>query len=805
MKRLHLICNAHLDPIWQWEWEEGAAAALSTFQSAANLAEKYDYIFCHNEVNLYKYTERYAPALFAQIQKLVKQGKWHIMGGWYLQPDCLMPSGEGMVRQIREGELYFKEKFGVMPTTAVNFDPFGHSRGLVQILSKCGQDSYMFMRPYGKHMPYPQLDLPSECFVWEGYDGSKVKGVRVTEYNSPLGHAREKVESDISRRKEEEVSVSPWGVGNHGGGPSAKDLEDVQKLIETSDIEIKYSTPEGFFADVNPTEVFAESIIPCMVGCYTSMAGLKQKYRELERQLYFTEKIASIASLKGAMEYPTEVFEEVTEDMLNVQFHDILPGDMIKAGEDNGFTYINHGLHLLNQVRANAFFALCKGQKVAEPDTYPIMVFNPKTYGGKQLVTCDLSIIPTDYYEEELSYLEIYDEDGNLLSSQNVKESSNISIDWRKRVVFEADLKPLSISRFTAKTVVRKKPVYESNKDIVFDNGEKKVVISAKTGLIESYVVDGKEYAKGKLFAPYMYQDSPDPWGMNQPWVGDDPEAFELLANPDGVFEGLKSFEIIEDGDMYLEAEAFFGKGLTRLRIGYKIYKKGTKVDVNVTLFPNEANKAIKLHVPVAGKDYSGEQMFGAEKLFEDGRECIAHDYVWLNEENGKCLQIITPSTYGSSYKDGEIRLTLVKTATYCAHPVPNRPLLREGIFIGKVDQGQRDFSFRLDVVEKNTLKHNANEFVELPYALNIFPTIDTKCDNGLTIECSNERISTETIRKSVQKDGYIFRLFNNSEDSECATINCGGATIDVKFGKYEVKTLIYNNDTLVETEQMFI
>ncbi|UKI14149.1 MAG: hypothetical protein L6V85_08575 [Clostridiales bacterium] len=66
-------------------------------------------------------------------------------------------------------------------------------------------------------------------------------------------------------------------------------MEDVQKLIDSSDIEIKYSTPEGFFADVNPTEVFAESIIPCMVGCYTSMAGLKQKYRELERQLYYRE------------------------------------------------------------------------------------------------------------------------------------------------------------------------------------------------------------------------------------------------------------------------------------------------------------------------------------------------------------------------------------------------------------------------------------------------------------------------------------------------------------------------------------
>lgn len=52
MKTVHLICNAHLDPIWQWEWEEGAAAALSTFRSAADLRDEFDYVFCHNEVTL---------------------------------------------------------------------------------------------------------------------------------------------------------------------------------------------------------------------------------------------------------------------------------------------------------------------------------------------------------------------------------------------------------------------------------------------------------------------------------------------------------------------------------------------------------------------------------------------------------------------------------------------------------------------------------------------------------------------------------------------------------------------------------
>ena len=59
MKKIHLICNAHLDPMWQWEWEDGAAACLATFYSAAELADDFDYIFCHNEALLYKYVKEY--------------------------------------------------------------------------------------------------------------------------------------------------------------------------------------------------------------------------------------------------------------------------------------------------------------------------------------------------------------------------------------------------------------------------------------------------------------------------------------------------------------------------------------------------------------------------------------------------------------------------------------------------------------------------------------------------------------------------------------------------------------------------
>ena len=138
---VHLIANSHIDPVWLWLWEEGAGEALSTFRTAVALCEAHhDFVFNHNEAILYQWIEEYEPELFDRIRRLVRAGRWHIMGGWFLQPDCNMPSGESFVRQILLGKRYFREKFGVDVTAAANLDPFGHSRGLVQILARAGYD-----------------------------------------------------------------------------------------------------------------------------------------------------------------------------------------------------------------------------------------------------------------------------------------------------------------------------------------------------------------------------------------------------------------------------------------------------------------------------------------------------------------------------------------------------------------------------------------------------------------------------------------------------------------------------------------
>ncbi len=350
-RTLYLLCNAHLDPVWLWEWQEGAAETLSTFGTAAELCEEFDgFVFNHNEAVLYQWVEQYDPELFKKIQKLVGQGKWCIMGGWYLQPDCNLPAGESFVRQILTGRRYFKEKFNVEPKLAINFDPFGHSRGLVQIIKKAGYHSYLFCRP-DAHW----LTLPDDDFVWVGYDGSEILAHRAAQhYNSEKGKIRAKIEAWREQNEDKERGLLLWGIGNHGGGPSREDLLELRKIMsEESALAVQHAGAEEYFEKMLPGSGslprHAGDLNPWAVGCYTSMSLIKKKHRQLENALFYTEKITSHAFLAGLMEYPQRELHEALEDLLFCQFHDILPGSGIPQIEEYALRRFDHGLEILSR------------------------------------------------------------------------------------------------------------------------------------------------------------------------------------------------------------------------------------------------------------------------------------------------------------------------------------------------------------------------------------------------------------------------------------------------------------------------
>ena len=804
-KRRHLVCNAHIDPIWQWDLPEGVSATLSTFYSAAKLCDEFDYIFCHNEVTVYKYVEEYAPALFEKIKELVKKGKWHIMGGWYLQPDCNMPCGESFVRQIREGQRYFREKFGAMPTTAINLDPFGHSVGLVQIVKKCGQDSYLFMRPWSH-----ELSLPCDHFIWRGLDGSEIKAVRITGgYNTPLGKSAESLHHK-TKWQPYDSGVALWGVGNHGGGPSRKDLADIkEQLLSNTETEFFHSTPEAFFSEIQPKDVFDKSLRISMPGCYTSMYRVKKLHAQLEAELAMAEKISTVACVTGMLDaYPEEEIKTAVEDLLGAEFHDVLPGTSVQCGEDAGIRYLNHGLLEAERAKVKSYFALSKMQPPAKEGEYPVVVFNPQPYELCENVECEFSLADQNWNEDIYSRITVLDKDGNSVPYQVIKEESNLTLDWRKRIMFEARLKPMSLARYSVYVSLEPTEKKAREECFVFDNGRKYVEIDKNTGLLKSYKIEGQEYLSDG-FGLYSFDDNADPWGMGKNQLlrmGTNERAFALSREPRGVFEGMKSVQVIEDGDIYLGVEAFFECDSTRARILYKIYKNNDSVDIDVTLFMGDINRIIKLRTPFATEGtLIGQTAFGTEELYTDGRENVAGRFVALDTGKG-CLALLNRGVYGGHFENGSLYTSLVRGVTYCAHPIGDRELIPSDRFTKKIDQGENNFSFRLTVAKRGQLERKATEFSCPAFALNIFPIpCEQACAQGLDVRVGGDVISMPTAKKMYKEDAYIFRLLNNTDTAEKSYIEVGNARLDLTFGRYEVKTVVYKNGTLKEEYELLV
>ena len=488
-RNLHLICNAHLDPAWQWDWQSGAAETLSTFRTAAELCEEFkDFIFCHNESLLYEWVEEFEPALFARIRTLVAAGRWHIMGGWYLQPDCNMPSGESIVRHILTGKLYFKEKFGVDVTTAMNVDSFGHSRGLVQILARSGYDNYLIGRPEQAR----GQDFLGEEFIWQGLDGSEIMVKRVRRgYGTRVDAAMPALAEWLQKAPDFQTEAFCWGVGDHGGGASRQDLQALAAFIqEHPQMAIRHSTPAALFAELQAQHPslprLARDLNPAFPGCYTSMVRIKQKHRRLENEIYSLEKMAMAAACQGLQAYPAEALKQALRALLFSEFHDMLPGSGIQDVEEHTLQLLDLGLELTGREKARSFFALCAGQESATRDNPLILVYNPHPYPVDDVVECEFHLHDFNWrgtFFDAPVFIE-----GQPLPYQVERERANAGLDWAKRLVFPASLQP-GMNRFDTKLdELKQKPPIQlkaENGAIEFAAPELRATINTRTGLID--------------------------------------------------------------------------------------------------------------------------------------------------------------------------------------------------------------------------------------------------------------------------------------------------------------------------------
>ena len=800
MKNVYLLCNAHIDPIWLWKWQEGAAEAISTFRTAADFCEEFDgFVFNHNEALLYEWIEEYEPELFRRIQKLVSDGKWHIMGGWYLQPDCTMLSGESFIRQIEYGRRYFKEKFNKTPTTAINFDPFGHTRGLVQILKKSGFDSYLFMRP----------GTDRGDFIWRGFDGSEILAhCHYGGYCTLKGKSIEKIKYVLEECADKENILVLWGIGDHGGGPSRGDMNGITEFMkEKSELNIKHSTPEEYFKTVNKDKlnIIEKSLGPCMIGCYTSMTQIKQANRRVENKIEMMKQMIAQSDISVDN---TEI-ENAEKALMLSQFHDVLPGSMIKKAETDSLNAFGYAEKICDKYIAKAFFKLCDGQPRCEDGEVPVIVYNPLPYTIEKEVEVEIQLENQNWNEGETTIAKVKDESGNYVLSQNEKEDCTFSLDWRKKIVFRAKLEPMRINRFNCELYVKKNynriavPT-ETDEYFCVKNKRMTVKIDKKTGLIAEYTVDGKTRLKPNSGVINVYADNEDPWGMTVNCFNNKIGEFKLMSDCDAnKFNGYSdekyaNVRVVENGDVRMKVQALFEHDKSVAVVTYMIPKNDTYIDVKVHMFSNDVNRTYKMTFAADFENgkFMGQTAFGTEELADDKSEVTFHN--WCGRiSNDAELYVLNNGTYGGSGGDGEISVTLLRTPVYSAHPIKKRQIAPHDRFLDHIDMGEREFEYRLTT--EKAVDKEAELFNMPPYSIPFFPSGNGKIKN-ISVEIDNDKILLTTMQK--EKDGILIRLFNTQNSANTSNISVFGVNTKISLAPYEYKTYMVQNSKVLEISE---
>jgi alpha-mannosidase len=401
---IRAVGNSHIDMAWLWPWTETVEVVRNTFQSVLDLMREYpDFKFTMSSARTCEWMQEKYPDLFEQIKQRVKEGRWEVIGGMWVEPDLNMPDGESLVRQILVGKRYFHKNFGADIKIGWNPDSFGYNWQLPQIYKKSGIDYFvtsklLWATDYTK--------FPYRLFWWEAPDGSRLLTYFPHEYANDFNS--EQITQDLSFYAPSiygtKVTDSPqmlylYGIGDHGGGPTRTMLDQANRLRDpnTAFPKIDFSTAKEFFADLNrdlpnlkvPTwkdELYFEY----HRGVFTSQSDTKQRIRRDEELMLDAEKYASLALLFGRS-YAKDQFELAWKNLLFDHFHDVMPGSGIAVNYLDAKRNLEDVARVAKEITDGALDEILAHVNT-KGDGVPVVVFNSLSWPRTEVIEVQVQL-----------------------------------------------------------------------------------------------------------------------------------------------------------------------------------------------------------------------------------------------------------------------------------------------------------------------------------------------------------------------------------------------------------------------------
>lgn len=806
MKKLYMIGNAHLDPVWLWPWQEGFQENKATCRSALDRMKEFeDVVFTSSSAQFYEWIEENDQEMFAEIEDRIKEGRWKICGGWWVQPDCNIPSGESFARHALLSQNYFNDKFGITAKTGYNVDSFGHHGMLPQILRLSGMENYVFMRPNPQ-----EKGLPGRNFIWESDDGSRVRAFRI-----PFAYCSfEKLEEHMRACLEEfdagiDALMCFYGVGNHGGGPTVDNIRTIKRLKEEwEDTEIMFSDPDTYFQDLKEKDmklpVVHGDLQHHASGCYSAHSQIKWLNRRAENALLRAEKFAVLAELAADVSYPPN-FTGGWKRVLFHQFHDILAGTGIKDIYFDSRNEYGEALAIAARNENNSLQSLSFHIGIEKEDNMlPVVVFNPHSWEVEENVEietgafsgcgCEDKFVVKDSQEKEYPVQEIVPE---------------AKMYGRRRFVFTARIPSLGYAVFRIYAVSEKQEAKQGLQGMVLENSRLRVKFDEKTGGISSVwrKEEKIEFCDGVIGKAAVMEDDSDTW------------AHEVFRFQDmkGYFVPV-SVKKTEEGEVRSSVRVISTYGKSSMVQTYTLYKHEEMVRVSVRINWQEKFKCLKLQFPVKLKQYHGtyEIPFGSiEKACNGEEEPMQRwmDMTGIQDEAEKTvcgLTVLNNGKYSASMEKNRMDLTVLRSPVY-AHHNPYRLTQGEEEY-SFMEQGEQEFQYIL-FPHMGSLKHSGG--IRKAEELNQPCACVTETFHGgeypqkasyLTV--SHENIVLSALKKAEKSDAYIARFYETAGECVKAEIWFGGLGKNIQsvFRPYEIKTFkisLNPDEEPVETDFM--
>ncbi|MBB6146565.1 alpha-mannosidase [Silvibacterium bohemicum] len=775
---LHLTGNSHIDVAWLWPWTETVDAVKRTFGTALQLMNEYpDYTYTQSAAQYNEWIAEKYPAMNEQIKQRIKEGRWEIVGGMWLEPDLNMPDGESTARSLLIGKRWFQKEYGVDVRIGWNPDSFGYNWQLPQIYKKSGVDYFVTQK-----MTWNDINqLPLKLFWWQSPDGSKVLTYFPHDYaNDNLDPVRLSADLRVARERAPGLNemMDLYGIGDHGGGPTRAILDEGVHWMNGDKVvpKMQFGTAASFFANIepqiapssptwnydsiakgyHPPEAVAGQVsIPTWNtelyleyhrGVFTTQAAHKRNMRESSEWALNAEKYASLAWLDGD-QYPGS---ELTEDWKKItfnQFHDLA------AGSGIGIIY-KDAQRDYDQVRwsTDAISAKALGTVSARVNTkvaagVPVLVFNPLAWERSGLVTVDVQL------PEPTSEVSVLDAENHVLPSEILSKDSATH---QFKLLVKADRLP-SIGYSVLHVVPGKKPFNSdlSVHGLTLENAAIRVTVDKSTGCITS-LFDKKSNFESLASGAcgdelQLFKDTPkdyDAWNI-------DPGT---LDQPPVKLDSADSVEVTEQGPLRAIIRVTKHNQASKFVQEIVLYAGDDQVVINNDIDWHEEHKLLKAAFPLAASSakatyeipYGSIERPTTRNNSWEQAQFEVPALRWADLGDGQHgVSLINESKYGYDARDNVLRLSLLRSPTW-PDPV--------------ADRGRQQFSFALyphagDWKQAMTVRHG--------FAFNYqLKAMQVEAHDGAMparhsfVTAEPENVVLTAIKKAEDDNGLVFHLY---------------------------------------------